>query len=441
MHLCHQVLSRSRLNAVAKLHEAGILVNNLVVLPSLSTASPANNGIHVSLGSLRLTEARRDQLSGFGAAEEKLAGDLAIKVVEHFLPLFVGTYSAAPYRVDFAGFHPEKVLGFLPHQLDYTHLRMVWRRWKKKAQVKVFGQPITPFGPQWLDLLLSRAFRLKGDFLPDFRLIDYPVALMSTERSPALDGTIGNCDRLKRDLADLGVFDTKLSIYLPYRLREFAVMGFSGFEGRHYSLFESLTADMASTVNLQVLVTALAFKYIAWGRLTHGHIPDDPAVESERRQIFFGAAVGVPTFYVRHDTRNLFLRALLGRTRKTRQSRRYPGFLRVYNLEFRQALVQLLLEDAADLVELFGMQDTIDDLRARLADPDRQAAVSRLTRGILGGSGCRRPTDLSAEEFNQAAEVYYREGLRRRHIAEALWFLEEDCRSSVSGYVRCGTRA
>jgi len=53
MHLCHQVLSRSQLNAVAKLQEAGIIANNLVVLPSLSNTSAANNGIHVSLGSLK----------------------------------------------------------------------------------------------------------------------------------------------------------------------------------------------------------------------------------------------------------------------------------------------------------------------------------------------------------------------------------------------------
>jgi hypothetical protein len=57
MHLCHQVLSRSQLNAVAKLQEAGIIVNNLIVLPNLSNTSAANNGIHVSIGSRKLTEA------------------------------------------------------------------------------------------------------------------------------------------------------------------------------------------------------------------------------------------------------------------------------------------------------------------------------------------------------------------------------------------------
>jgi len=77
-------------------------------------------------------------------------GDLVIKIAEHFLPLFVGTYSAAPYRMDFCDFHPEKALGFLPHELDYTHLRMIWRRWKKKADLKNFlparSHPSVPNG-------------------------------------------------------------------------------------------------------------------------------------------------------------------------------------------------------------------------------------------------------------------------------------------------------
>ncbi|NOY12466.1 MAG: hypothetical protein GXP51_01875, partial [Deltaproteobacteria bacterium] len=134
MQLCHQVLSRSQLNAVAKLRDAGIITNNLVVLPNVSNTSLANNGVHISLGSKILTAACRAD-SGFTAAHEKYLGDLACKIMEHFLPLFVGTYSAAPYRLEFADFHPERALGFLPHELDFTHLRMLWRRWKKKASL------------------------------------------------------------------------------------------------------------------------------------------------------------------------------------------------------------------------------------------------------------------------------------------------------------------
>jgi len=53
---------------------------------------------------------------------------------------------------------------------------------------------------------------------------------------------------------------------------------------------------MARAVGLQNLLSALAFKYIAEESVTHAHIPDDPFVESERRQIIFGQAVGHPHF-------------------------------------------------------------------------------------------------------------------------------------------------
>ena len=75
----------------------------------MSNISLANNGAHISLGSAKLTAHLADEASGFTAAHEKFLGDLVIKIVEHFLPLFVGTYSAAPYRLDFVDFHPEKV--------------------------------------------------------------------------------------------------------------------------------------------------------------------------------------------------------------------------------------------------------------------------------------------------------------------------------------------
>ena len=186
MHLCHRVLSRSQFNAVLKLREAGIITSNLVSLPNLSNISLANNGTHVSLGSTKISHLLHDPSSGFSARDEKYIGDLVVKIVEHFLPLFVGTYSAAPYRLDFVDFHPEKALGFLPHELDYTHLRMLWRRWRKKADLNIFGKSITPFGPRWIDNLISKTFRLKGDFIPDFRLIDYLVVLMSTDRESGL---------------------------------------------------------------------------------------------------------------------------------------------------------------------------------------------------------------------------------------------------------------
>lgn len=425
MHLCHQVLSRSQLNAVAKLREADIITNNLVVLPNTSNISLANNGTHISLGSIKLSNYLQDKSSGFTRAHEKHLGDLVIKMVEHFLPLFVGTYSAAPYRLDFTDFRPEKALGFLPHELDYTHLRMIWRRWKKKASLKFLGRPITPFGPIWLDKLISTVFHLKGDFIPDFRLIDYFVALLSTDQSPALNGVVGSGARLKKDLSDLGVFDTRMPPYLLYRLREFETMGFSGFEGRYYSLFSNLEADMGRAVDLQMLLNALAFKYITEGKLTHQHIPDEPIVESERRQIFFGAAIGIPTFFIRKDTGNLFLRKIVEQIKTVRPSRRYPGYLRVYNAEYCKALMRVLRNDAADLIEMLNLQETMEDLQQRLDNPDKYSVVGKLSREILDELGVKSPMNVQADEFNQAAERYYRNRLKKSHLLEAFQILEK----------------
>lgn len=431
MHLCHQVLSRAQFNGLARLKEAGLINNDLVVLPSASNISLANNGTHVSLGSRLLSGAREASGRHFSEAHEKHLGDLAIKIVEHFLPLFVGSYSADPHRLAFADFHPENVLSFLPYELDYTHLRMIWRRWKKKARLKVkpLGLRLTPFGPQWLDRPLSRLLGLKGDFIPDHRLIDYLCVVMSTEQSPALDGQVGNHHRLKSDLAQLGVFDPRMPLYLLYRQREYRVHGFSGFEGRHYSLFPSLFEDMAQAVDLQQLITALAFKLMAQGRLSHKHIPDSVDVESERRQIFFGAAIGLPTFYVKHDSKNLFLRQLVSGTKGVRHSRRYPGYLRVPHQQFRLAAAKFIWREGRELIENLRLEETAGELLARLQHPRQHSAIARLSRDILSLANADDPFDLEAAEFNLAAEKYYRGALLEANIAEAWRELQRDFRS------------
>jgi hypothetical protein len=436
MALCHEVLSRSRLNAVAKLRDAGIITRNLVVLPTLSNTSLSNNGVHVSLGSRLLSDARREEASGFAAADEKRFADLTVKIAEHFLPLFVGTYSAAPFRVDFAKFHPEALLGFLPHQLDFTHLRLLWRQWKKKARIRVFGRPITPMGPDWLDRLLARLLRLRGDVVEDLRLLDFPVALLSTATSPGLDGTLGNQTRLLRDLDEQGVFDRRMAFYLPFRPREFGRAGYCGFEARFYSLFPSIRTDMSRAVDLQALITTLAARLAMRGVIRPEDLPDDPTVESERRQFLFAAAAGVPHGFVRLDSPARFLHRILARSPKVRPSRRHGGYLRVKLTGYLRGLMTVIRETGADLVTDAGMEGALDDLEGRIAGGPPYAASRTLTNGILGEAGARRPFDLSAAEFNAAAERYYRDALRRRHVSEAWadfrdWAISIDREASV----------
>ncbi len=428
MALCHRTLSRSQLNSVIKLKEAGIILNNLIVLPNTSNTCLANNGTHISLGSRQLSAAAQESGSGFTPMVEKYLGDLVIKVTEHFLPLLVATSSAAPYRIDYADFHPEKVLGFLPHELDYTHLRMLWRRWQKKADIQVFGKSLTPFGPRNIDRVLASVARTRGDLVPDFRLIDYLVGVLSTETSPALNGVMGNEYSLKRDLEEMGVFSSKMSIYLPYRLRDYATKGFSGFEGRNYSLFPSLLQDVQNATEIQNLITALAYRYVLRAELSHGDIPDTPECESERRQIFFSRAIGVPTIYVDTLSKNRFLAKILTYVENKRYSTRYTGYLRIQVKEYQLALLKMIQEDAPDLIEALGVGPSLAQLENDITD-GRQSASARLVKDISQSVGdTRAPLSIPANDFNQASEAYYRNELKLFHISEGLTVLEKDLR-------------
>jgi hypothetical protein len=426
MQLCHQVLSRSQLNAVAKLREAGIIANNLIVLPSLSNVSLANNGIHITLGSRSLTRAISQGPEA--EREEKRLGDLTIKILEHFLPLFVGTYSAAPYRIDFAEFHPEKLLSFLPHELDFTHLRLMWREWKEKADMRVLGRTFTPYGPHGMDSFFARIFRLRGDLVPDYRLLNYPVAWLATEQTSALDGEQGNVKRLISELDELGIVDRRLAFYMPVRLREFSRMRFSGFEGRYYSLFPTFGRDMAFATSLQQLLLMAAYQFALDGSISAQDIPDDPTSESERRQPFFFAAAGLPAFYVHKRSRNALLKKILRHCGSMRSSWRHPDYMRVPILDYRDALLAWLTENAREAITQAQAELVMVELRFRLADKNQQAHT-RVTNSVIAESGTRNPLRLSSREFNRHAEHYYRQTLRRENLREAFEQLREDARA------------
>ena len=428
MHLCHQVLSRSQLNSVAKLREAGIIANNLIVLPSLSNVSLANNGIHITMGSRTLTRAIAHGDAGEAQQEEKRLGDLAIKIFEHFLVLFVATYSAAPYRIDFAEFHPERLLSFLPHELAFTHLRLMWREWKEKAGMRVLGHMVSPYGPHQLDGLRARLFGLRGDLVPDYRLLNYPVAWLATEQQSAVDGRPGNVARLVSELDELGIVDRRLAFYMPLRLREFNRMGFSGFEARYYSLFPSFGRDMAQAASLQQLLLMVAYRMALDGTVQAGDIPDDPTAESERRTPFFFAAAGLPAFYVHKRTGNELLKRILPHCGNTRSSWRHPDYLRVPICEYRQALVRWLEENARETIAQAQAEVILLDLRFRLADKSLQAH-GKVTKAVMGESAYRDAMKLHAREFNRMAEQHYREAFRRANLQEAFEQLREDAQS------------
>jgi hypothetical protein len=178
-------------------------------------------------------------------------------------------------------------------------------------------------------------------------------------------------------------------------------------------------------VQLQTLVSALAYHYILGGHVEHAHIPDTRAVESERRQVMFATAMGLDHFYVRRNTGNAFLHDVLQHTQKTRPSRRYRNHLKVEIADYRVALLKKMRADAPALIAVHDADGVLNDAFERITEPGRSAA-DRLTQGILAEAGACTPRQLSAAEFNGAAENYYRGTLRDGMMGEALaWFAED----------------
>ena len=129
---------------------------------------------------------------------------------------------------------------------------------------------------------------------------------------------------------------------------------------------------------------------------------------------------------MRQDTPNLLMKSILERTAETRPSRRYPGYVRVKLSQYLLACLSLLEQEGAEVIECLGLGETLADLRERLAQPGQRSALGRLTHGVLSELGASDPLRADACRFNQAAEDYYRTGLRRRHLGEAWQVLSED---------------
>lgn len=383
---CHETLSRARVVANGRIRAAGLGVGqSLSAMPVDTTL--LNNGVHVSLGS----RIQADMATGSpsGARLEKFYGDLVSKLFEYFLPLFVGTYSAAPSWLPVAPLRPEHTLGLLPLQLTAPQLRRTWGAWKLKAG-------------------LLGAFR--GDVVPDARLLDYFMALPSTDAVHAHDGHLGSQEALQAHLETLGIYDRSMAFYDLYRLRAHARMGYSGFEGRFHSLFPSFGADMAPAVDLQRLVTACAWWAISEGRIDHDALPDDPITQGERRQFLVHSAIGLTSVPVARDTRSGFLRWLVAGVRGVRVSLRHPSHWSVPLDRYCEALCDWMARECAPIVDALGAHDLLQETRARCQGEG--AASGRLMAAV--------GTARDAAGLRSRIETYYRDGLRVAQTEEGL---------------------
>ena len=172
----------------------------------------------------------------------------------------------------------------------------------------------------------------------------------------------------------------------------------------------------------------MAYRYALGEEVCHHDIPDDPTIESERRQIFFGSAIGIPTFYVRANTCNKFLKKILHHVNAIRKSSRYRGYLRVKNTEYRLALIKLLREDGADLINELQVEECVHNLEERIC-ARQPTAFSTILDGVRRKLPYQlNPLNTNAETFNGVAEEFFRGDLKKRHLQEGLAVLIDDCR-------------
>ena len=262
-------------------------------------------------------------------------------------------------------------------------------------------------------------FGLRGDLVPDYRLLNYPVAWLATEQASALDGTPGNVTRLVSELDELGIVDRRLSFYMPLRLREFGQMGFSGFEGAILQPVSNVSAGHGPGREPAAAAADGRLPFGAERDMTAEDIPDDPTSESERRTPFFFAAAGLPAFYVHKKSRNELLKQILPHCKSTRSSWRHPDYLRVPIREYREALVTWLEQNAPR-----------NDRPGRGRSDHHGVAVPARRKGITGTPadpgrrvrGVGRPRSDAGwmpREFNRMAEQHYRETLRSANLREA----------------------
>ena len=80
----------------------------------------------------------------------------------------------------------------------------------------------------------------------------------------------------------------------------------------------------------------------------------------------------------------------------------------------------MLKDDAPELIEMGKLHDTIRDLADRIDEDGRDSVANRLTRRICEAAGVSSPMALTADEFNAAAEIFYRERLKREQMGQAL---------------------
>jgi len=151
-------------------------------------------------------------------------------------------------------------------------------------------------------------------------------ALPSSASAAAHDEPAGNAERLKAELEAKGLSSRNMTFYTLYRLREFSKMDSPAFRRRTTACLPA-DGDLGRPRPAGAGSPPMPYQCMARGEVLHAHIRDDPDTESERRQMFFAAAIGLPVFYVKPRPATLFPAAAYWRRPSARAQASAPHWL------------------------------------------------------------------------------------------------------------------
>ncbi len=240
-----------------------------------------------------------------------------------------------------------------------------------------------------MDRAVARLFRLKGDFIPDFRLLDYMTTLMSHPTLPGPERGTRQRPRLKRELASMGVFHEScrpISLQAA-RLRDH---GLSGFEGRFYSLFDSLDgghearSDPAAAPErpgLQVILSA------ASRAPRYGHARGRERAAAD----IFRTAISLPTVLRAPRLGQRLSLDLVSGADRVAAKPPLSGHVRPTCQEYRLALLDFIEREGADLVRNVRSGGAAGRLRARILDPRLRGRGPSSRGASWTGPGRARP--------------------------------------------------
>ncbi|MCK7467335.1 MAG: hypothetical protein MZU91_03795 [Desulfosudis oleivorans] len=122
-------------------------------------------------------------------------------------------------------------------------------------------------------------------------------------------------------------------------------------------------------------------------------------MKAKERQIIFGSAIGIPTFFVHRNTGNTFLKRIVKNTQRVRSSAAIKDMTEFTTWSTGAPYWILFAMMPPISSEMLGMRETILDLGYRINEPDHFAASGKLTQRNSEPGQCKITNESSSRHI------------------------------------------